>query len=172
MTHAPYAVSDVALTSTEGQSWALTDAAKPLTLVFFGYTNCEDECPLVMNNLSVALTRLDKADRAKVDLVFITSDPDRDTPQVLRSYLDRYGKGFIGLTGDLPDIVEVGKKMAISVNDGVALPDGSYDLAAHSTTISAVTPDHTSTVLWDMETSSSQFRADIETILDGKAPTE
>lgn len=168
--HTPYTAAGVVLTDTDGQPWALTDASKPLTLVFFGYTHCDDYCPLVMNNLSVALTRLDEADRAKVDLVFVTSDPSRDTGPVLRKYLARYGEGFIGLTGKLDDIVTVAKSLAVSVDSGAKLPDGGYDLTSHSTTISALSPDHTSTILWDMETSSAQFAADFTAILHGKAP--
>ncbi|WP_300676882.1 SCO family protein [Nocardioides sp.] len=171
-THAPYTVSKVALTDTDGKPYSLTDATKPLTLVFFGYTHCDDYCPLVMNNLSVALTRLSEADRAKVDLIFVTSDPARDTGPVLRKYLDRYGSGFIGLTGKLADIVAVGKSLAVSVDAGEPLPGGGYDLSAHGTTISALGPDHTSTVMWDMDTSSSKFAADFTAILHGKAPSE
>ncbi|MFT4262742.1 MAG: SCO family protein [Nocardioides sp.] len=170
ITHAPYSVSDVALQDTDGTSYALTEADKPLTLVFFGYTHCDDYCPLVMNNLSVALSRLSKADREDVDLVFVTSDPARDTGPVLRKYLDRYGSGFVGLTGELDDIVAVARSLAVSVDDGTKLPDGGYDLTSHSTTITALGPDHTSTVLWDMETSSAEFAADFTAILHGKAP--
>ncbi|UDY22442.1 SCO family protein [Nocardioides sp. Kera G14] len=170
ITHAPYAVAATPLQNTDGSTYALTQATKPLTLVFFGYTHCEDYCPLVMNNLSVALQRLDEEDRSKVDLVFVTSDPARDTGPVLRKYLDRYGDGFLGLTGKLTDIVTVAKSLAVSVDDGTKLPDGGYDLTSHSTTITALGPDHTSTVLWDMETSSAQFAADFTAILHGKAP--
>ena len=172
ITHAPYTASSQALTDTEGKAWSLTQVTKPLTLVFFGYTHCEDECPLVMSNLSSALVRLDKADREKVDLVFVTSDPARDDGPVLRRYLDRYGEGFIGLTGKLDDIVTVANSLAVQVDSGAKLPDGGYDLTAHSTTITALAPDHTSTILWDMNTKAGEFAADITAILHGKAPSE
>ncbi|MFT4287280.1 SCO family protein [Nocardioides sp.] len=173
ITHAAYQVPEITLTDTDGAPYSLhDDATKPLTLVFFGYVNCPDYCPMVMSSIASAMTRLDKDDRANVDVVFVTTDPQRDTPQVLRDYLDHYGTDFIGLTGDLDDIVALGKPLAVYVSDGTELPSGGYDLTTHSTIVTAVTPDHISTVLWNMETSSAQYAADIQAILHGKQPEE
>ncbi len=81
------------LTDTDGQPYSLVDDdTKPLTLVFFGYTHCPDICPMVLSNLASALTRLDDDDKSNVQVVFVTTDPSRDTPEVLRHYLDRYNK--------------------------------------------------------------------------------
>ena len=82
-----------------------TDATKPLTLVFFGYTHCPDICQVVMANIASALTRLDDAQRAQVGMVFVTTDPARDDAATLRAYLDRFDPSLRGLTGDLPEIV-------------------------------------------------------------------
>jgi protein SCO1/2 len=127
---------------------------------------------MVMSNLASAMTRLDSADRRKVDVVFITTDPARDTTAVLRGYLDHYDPGFIGLTGDLQTIVDVAKPLAVYVSDGTKLPSGGYDLNTHSTQVTAIGSDDTSKVLWTMDTSSAQFAADIQAILHGKAPKE
>ncbi|MDH2416655.1 SCO family protein [Nocardioides sp. CER19] len=173
ITHAPYRVSATPLTDTDGSPYSLTkDTTKPLTLVFFGYTHCPDICPMVMSNVASAMTRLDDADRKKVDVVFVTTDPARDTQAVLRGYLDHYDPAFIGLTGDLKTIVDIAKPLAVYVADGSKLPSGGYDLNTHSTQVSAIGSDDTSTVLWDMDTSSAQFAADIQAILHGKAPKE
>ena len=173
ITHDPYQVPATPLTDTDGAAYSLTkDTRKPLTLVFFGYTHCPDICPMVMANLASAMTRLDKADREKVDVVFVTTDPARDTPAVLRGYLDHYDPAFIGLTGDLQTIVDVAKPLAVYVSDGTKLPSGGYDLNTHSTQVSAIGTDDTSRVLWDMDTSSAQFAADVQALLHGKAPKE
>ncbi len=96
----PFTVSKAALSDTDGRPYSLTENTdKRLTLVFFGYTNCPDICGLVMNNLASAMTRLDDRDRDQVDVVFVTTDPDRDTPEVLRRYLDHIDKSFIGVIG-------------------------------------------------------------------------
>lgn len=166
VTHDAYPVLPDQLTDTDGKPYSLdTDATKPLTLVFFGYTHCPDICPMVMSNVASALTRLSDDEVAKVQVVFITTDPSRDTPQVLRHYLDRYNKSFIGLTGPIDTIAKIAKPLAVYVAQGQKLPSGGYDLNTHSTQVTAITPDHKSTVLWDMDTSSAQFASDIRTLL-------
>lgn len=162
----PYKAADVALTDTSGAPYSLgADTSKPLTVVFFGYTHCEDYCPMVMNNLAAAMNRLDAADRKKVDVVFVTTDPARDDAKTLRSYLDGYDPDFIGLTGDLETIIEVGDPLHVYVNDGVKLPSGGYDLGGHSTFTLAIDPSHEAVALWNQETSSTEFAADIHTLL-------
>jgi protein SCO1/2 len=173
ITHDPYRVPATPLTATDGSAYSLTtDTTKPLTLLFFGYTHCPDICPMVMSSLASAMTRLDESDRAKVDVVFVTTDPARDSEAVLRGYLDHYDPRFIGLTGRLQTIVDVAKPLAVYVSDGTRLPSGGYDLNTHSTQVTAIGADDTSTVLWNMDTSSAQFAADIQAILHGKAPKE
>ncbi|MDQ6524090.1 SCO family protein [Nocardioides sp. LHD-245] len=162
----PYQAADIALTDTSGTPYSLgSDTTKPLTVVFFGYTNCPDFCPMVMNNLAAAMNRLDADDRRSVDVVFVTTDPARDDEKTLRAYLDQYDKGFIGLTGDLDTIIEVGDPLAIYVNDGVKLPTGGYDLGGHSTFTLAIDSSHQAVALWNQETSSTEFASDIHTLL-------
>ena len=77
----PYEVAATPLTDTDDQPYSLVDDTdKDLTLVFFGYTHCPDICQVVMSNIASAMTRLDDADRERVDVVFVTTDPARDTP--------------------------------------------------------------------------------------------
>lgn len=163
----PYPAPDIALTDTAGQPYSLVaDTDKPLTLVFFGYTQCPDFCPMVLNNIAAALNRVDEADRKKVDVVLVTTDPARDTPAVMREYLDRFNKDFIGLTGDLDTIIAVGDPMAVYVNDGKKLPTGGYDLGGHSTFTIALDSDDEAIALWNQETSNTEFAADIHTLLN------
>ncbi|MGH3353288.1 MAG: SCO family protein [Nocardioides sp.] len=163
--HTAYQLSDTALTDTDGEPYSLaTDADKPLTLVFYGYTQCPDECPLVMSSLTAALTRLDDADRDKVDVVFVTTDPARDTTKVLEKYLDRYDEDFIGLTGDLKDIVTLAESMRLYIGEADRLPSGGYDLGVHDTHVSAVSQGRAS-VVWSMNTSPKQFADDITRLL-------
>lgn len=166
--HTPYQLSDTALTDTDGEPFSLaTDADKPLTLVFYGYTQCPDECPLVMSSLTAALTRLDDADRKKVEVVFVTTDPARDTTKVLEKYLDRYDEDFIGLTGDLKDIVTLAESMRLYIGEADRLPSGGYDLGVHDTHVSAVSQGQAS-VVWSMNTSPKQFADDIHRLLTQK----
>lgn len=160
----PFTVSAKALVDIEGDPYSLAaDTDKPLTLVFFGYTNCPEICGLVMSNLAAAMTRLDEADRERVEVVFVTTDPARDTAPVLREYLDRFDPSFTGVTGDLEDIVEVGLSVAVGV--GEKLPSGGYEVDAHSTHVTAVDADDEAPVYWNRETSSAQFAEDVHTLL-------
>jgi protein SCO1 len=101
----PYRVPDVALEDTAGKQVALATAArKPVTLVFFGYTHCPDVCPTTMADIALAMRKVDPAVAAQTSVVFVTTDPARDTPEVLGAYLDQFDTDlptqFIGLTGD------------------------------------------------------------------------
>jgi protein SCO1 len=163
----PYQAPDIALTDTHGRPYSLAeDTDKPLTLVFFGYTKCPDYCPLVLNNIAAAMNRLDESEREDVDVVFITTDPARDDRAAIRRYLDGFDEDFVGLTGNLETIIEVGDPLAIYVNDGKKLPSGGYDLGGHSTFTLGIDEHDEAVVLWNQETSSTEFAADIQTLLN------
>jgi protein SCO1/2 len=161
----PFEVDGQPLTDTSGASYSLAeDTDKPLTLVFFGYTHCPDICGLVMSNLTTGLTQLDAEDREQVEVVFVTTDPRRDTAPVLRDYLDQYADGYVGLTGPLDTITAVGKPLGIAVEKGDKLPSGGYDVT-HGTQVIGIDGTDEAPVYWGQETSAAQFRADIETLL-------
>src|SRR5437016_14673800 len=88
------------LTDTSGAPfdfWNRTQGS--VTLLFFGYTYCPDQCPMHMANLGVALKKLPPGIADQVKLIFVTTDPGRDTPVQLRRWLDNFDKHFVGLTG-------------------------------------------------------------------------
>ena len=161
----PFTVSDLPLTDTSGEDYSLTAATdKPLTLVFFGYTHCPDICQVVMSSLASALTRLDEEDRDRVDVVFVTTDPARDTEAVLREYLDHFDPTFIGLTGDLDTITAVGKPLAVAVETGRKLPSGGYEVV-HGTHVTGIDSHDEAPVYWPQETSAAEFADDIHALL-------
>ncbi|GAA4697543.1 SCO family protein [Nocardioides nanhaiensis] len=156
----PYEVSPLPLTDTDGQPFSLADDTDAeLTLVFFGYVNCPDICQTVMGSLAQAMTRLDDADREAIDVVYVTTDPERDTAPVIREYLDRLDPSFIGLTGTLDDVIEVGNSIAVGVD--------RVDPGGHTTKIMGIDPEDRSPVYWDDDTTGAQFAADIHTLLGG-----
>jgi protein SCO1/2 len=160
----PFTVSSQELLDTDGEPYSLTaDTDERLTLVFFGYTNCPDICGRVLGNLSSALTRLDDDDREQVEVVFVTTDPARDTGQVVRDYLDRYDPSFIGVTGELADIEQVAASVAVGLGD--ELPSGGYEVDAHTTTVTGIDVADEAPVFWSQDTSPSEFAADIDALL-------
>jgi protein SCO1/2 len=160
----PFTVAKNALVDTDGRPYSLaTNTEKRLTLVFFGYTHCPDICGTVMGDLASAMTRLDTRDRDQVDVVFVTTDPARDTPQVLRSYLDHYDKSFIGVTGPIDQISAVARSVAVGM--GQELPTGGYDVNTHTTQVTGIDSDDEAPIYWSQTTSSAQFADDIHTLL-------
>ena len=154
-----YVVPDVDLTDTSGNDFSLAaDTDKRLTLVFFGYTRCVDICPAVLSHLASALTRLDETDREGVDVVMVTSDPDHDTPQVIRDYLDRFDRSFIGATADFDTVVEVGRALAVGIDRD--------DPGGHTTQIMGIDIADEAPVYWGQDTTPAQFASDIHTLLE------
>jgi protein SCO1/2 len=162
----PFEVSSTPLTDVDGNQFSLTeDTDKDLTLVFFGYTHCPDICQVVMSNLATAMTRLDDRDRERVDVVYVTTDPARDTKAVLDRYLSHVDPAFIGLTGELDTIVGVAKPLGVGITRGDKLPSGGYDVT-HGATITGIDADDEGTVYWSESTSSADFAADIHHLLN------
>jgi protein SCO1/2 len=167
----PYDVPGVRLQDTSGAPYSLaSDARRPLTLVFFGYTHCPDICQVVMADLASAMVRLDPDRRSQVDVVFVTTDPARDTGAVLRDYLSRFDPGFEGVTGSLPAVVRAGKAFDIPVAKGQKLPSGGYDVQ-HGTQVVGVLPDGSAPYVWTEGTSAAHLADDVTTILDGEVAT-
>src|SRR5260370_11005835 len=88
------------LTDTSGAPFDFRQRTEgAVTLLFFGYTYCPDQCPMHMANLITALKKLPPGIAGQVKLVFVTTDPARDSQAVLRRLLDLFDRRFIGLTG-------------------------------------------------------------------------
>jgi protein SCO1/2 len=78
-----------------------------IVLLFFGYTSCPDVCPTTLAELNQALGKLDATDADKVQVVFVTVDPGRDTPERVQVYVDHFNESFIGLSGAEEDLSTV-----------------------------------------------------------------
>ena len=100
----PVAAADIVMVATNGERVALHDFAGQITLVYFGYTFCPDVCPATMSVLSSAMERLTTSQRERVQVVMITVDPARDTPEKLAGYLAHFDPSFIGMVGTEAEI--------------------------------------------------------------------
>jgi protein SCO1 len=119
-----------------------------VTLLFFGYTFCPDMCPMQMSTVAQALKALPAQQAGRVKVVFVTTDPNRDTRQVLRAWLDHFDKNFIGLTGTQAAIKAA--QIAASVDPAQkagTLSDGSYAVT-HAAWVFAYTTDDLAHVLY------------------------
>ena len=156
------ALPDVALVDTASQPFnPSSDAAAPVTLVFFGYTNCPDLCGDTLANTASAIRKLDDATQAAVQMVFVTVDPERDTPEVMGHYLDRFGfPSYVGLTGELSEIETAAADLRIGLDKHRRLPDGGYEVP-HSVEVLGFGADHLAHVFWSDGTPTADFAHDI-----------
>ena len=129
-----------------GQFTLVDQNGKPFTdanlkgkwqLVFFGYTHCPDVCPTALNDLSLALDQLG-AKKQDVGIVFISVDPDRDTPPVLKSYVESFGGPIVALTGTPAEVAQAAKDYKVFYAKHPRA-DGGYDMD-HSALIYIMDP--------------------------------
>lgn len=104
---------DFNLVNQYGETKTLADFKNKYSLVFFGFTNCEMICPTSLNNMSITYEKLTKTQKEKLNIIFITIDPKRDTIPVLNDYLQSYLAPIIGLTGTKEAINNAAKKYRI-----------------------------------------------------------
>ena len=161
----PFAVDGTALVDGDEAPFSLVDDTdRDLTLVFFGYIRCPDICGTVMSTMASAMTRLSEDERAAVDVVFVTTDPARDTPEAVNDYATSFDPDFIGATGPIRTIIEVARPLGIAVEQGDKLPSGGYDVT-HGTQIVAIDADDDGIAYWSEDVSSAQLAADLQHLL-------
>lgn len=131
-----------ALTDQDGNVVTDQDFRGKLMLVTFGYTYCPDVCPSRLQDMALAIDRLDPAQRALVQPVFITVDPDRDTPKALKDYVGLYDAPVVGLTGSPEQIAQVAKAYKAYYAKGEIVEDHDY-VMDHTTLIYAMAADGT-----------------------------
>lgn len=136
------------LTDDHGRPFNLRrNTSGKLVYLYFGYTHCPDVCPLTMGYIAAALRRQTRATRRKIEVVFVTVDPHRDTPSVLRTWLGHYNPAFVGLTGTQSQV------RAAEQASGAPLapperPKGSNYAVQHSSIVFAYSPDDRAHVVY------------------------
>ncbi len=122
--------------SLKGSSFSLKDVNNnivteksfegPLTAIFFGFTHCPDVCPMTLNKMDIVLDKL-KKEKELVKLFFVSVDPERDTPEVIKNYLSSYENNFIGITGEKEKIFLLYKSWGI-MSQKIFKENGEYNI--------------------------------------------
>jgi protein SCO1/2 len=117
------------LTDTSGDTVTAADNAGNIRLMFFGFTSCPDICPTTLQKLSQAVKSLPEPARDDVQIIFVSVDPNRDTPERIRNYVDFFGDGIIGLTGKEENLRQLSKRYRTTF--GYDEPDekGNYNVS-------------------------------------------
>ena len=105
----------------------------PLTAIFFGFTNCPDVCPMTLNNLDLAIKNLDQEKKNKFKVFFVSIDPERDSPEVIKDYLNSFENKIYGITGDPKKVFIMSKSWGV-LSEKIFTEDGNY-LINHSSSI-------------------------------------
>jgi len=98
----------------------------PLTAIFFGFTNCPDVCPMTLNKMDIVLDKLKKK-KENIKFFFISVDPERDTPEVVKNYLGNFDNNFIGITGEPEKIFLLYQSWGV-MSKKIFLDNGEYDI--------------------------------------------
>jgi len=133
---------DESIASFKGSDFSLKDMNNntitqesfdgPLTAIFFGFTNCPDVCPMTLNKMDIVLDKLGNK-KKDIKVFFISVDPERDTPEVVKDYLSNFDNKFIGITGDPGKIFLLYKSWGV-MSKKIFLDDGEYNID-HSTPV-------------------------------------
>ncbi|MBL4573156.1 MAG: SCO family protein [Gammaproteobacteria bacterium] len=149
------ALSDFRLLDQQGEFFTNVDFQGHWNLVFFGFTNCPDICPLTMAELSQFYAGLDFSEDVKPQIFLVTVDPTQDNPESMSAYLANFNEEFIGLSGDPEQIAQLAEELYVgygaavesgaasqeheSSHSEVGMAEGGY-LIEHSAHIAVINP--------------------------------
>jgi len=128
-----FAGSAFTLRDTNNETITEKSFQGPLTAIFFGFTNCPDVCPLTLMNIDQVIGKLDDNDKKKFKVFFVSIDPERDSPEIIKEYLQGFDNKMFGITGDPEKIFILSKSWGV-MSEKIFNEDGTY-LINHSSSI-------------------------------------
>ena len=153
----PVPAKPITLADSNGQTFQLTSQRGKVAVVFFGYTHCPDECPATMAKLKLALLDLG-AQAQDVQVILVTTDPTRDSAQVLQEYVSVFNPAFLGLTGTQAELETVWNSYGVIVEDGGE---------THSELLYVIDRDGNLRLTLTADLEAPDIAHDLKTLLDG-----
>lgn len=132
-------IPEVMLVDEQGEAFNTASLNGRWHLLFFGFTACPDVCPTTLSDMRRLLGQLPAEARDQLQLVLVSADPARDTPDALRTYLGYYRAGFKGLTGEMADLQALSRALGLPFVPATETK-GNYNVS-HSSNIAIVDPD-------------------------------
>ena len=154
---------ELRLRDATGHERSLADFRGKVVVVSFGYTHCPDVCPMTLSNLASAVKQLGP-EGSRVQVLFVTVDPERDTPQVLREYVPAFNPAFIGLTGTPDELAKVTRDFHVYAN---VRKEGDTWLVDHSAQIFALDPSGRMRIVFAPDTAPQVLASDLRLLLNG-----
>lgn len=159
----PIPVTDFTLTAVGDTPVTLSDFGDKIVLLYFGYTFCPDVCPTTMADLGRVQREIDDSG-TQVQVVMITVDPERDTPELLADYVTHFHPTFVGLAGTPEDIALVAQDFGVFY-ERHAGSDASGYLVDHTARVFVVEPDGTYRLSFGYGMSVDDMAADLQRLL-------
>lgn len=154
----PWPAPDIKLTDHNGQPFTLSSQKGKVVLLYFGYVNCPSECPLTMAHLKLARTNLGSR-AADVQVIMVSTDPARDTPEALKNFMEHFDPSFLGLTGTPAELQKTWTDYGVAVESGGE---------THSTFLYVIDPAGNVRETFLPDADPNDIAKDIDLLLKGK----
>ena len=152
---------DAILTDTSGQPYDLREETEGfVTLLYVGYTHCPDVCPTHMADIAYVLKELPEEVSSKIKVVLVTADPERDTPEVLRKWLDLFSEDFIGLTGTREQTDAFQQSLSMNPASRTDLGGGNYAVN-HAAYVMAFSQDNLAHLVYPLGVTDETWMNDL-----------
>lgn len=155
---------DFTLTDHDGRPFTLASQRGKVVLVFFGYSSCPDACPTTLSKLATVTRRLGD-DRAKLRTLYVSVDPERDTPPVLKADLANFALDAVGLTGTKDQIDTVVDQYAAAYEIVPTPESAAKYTVSHTTTVYALDPQGKVRITFPYEATVDEIVEGIKAIL-------
>ena len=158
----PEPVPDFTLTSKNGPV-SLSDFRGKYVLLYFGYTFCPDVCPATLANIAQALKQVGKG-RERIQVIMVSVDPERDTPQKISEYVAHFDPSFIGLSGDPQEIARIASLYGIFYEKQKVEGAAGY-LVTHTASVQVIDPGGRLRLIWPFGLTPDEIADDLRRIL-------
>src|SRR5215216_4237577 len=164
----PYPVApEIELTRANGTRFRLSETRGKVVALFFGYTSCPDVCPTTMAELKQALEKVDENNAKQVQVLFVTVDPERDTPERVQEYVNHFNSDFIGLSGTETQLTEVWKNYGV-FRENVARNSAAGYLVNHTARMTLIDRDGNLRLSYAFDTPVDSIVHDLKLLLKEK----
>ena len=156
----PAPLINITLTSHNGESVSFADFRGQVVVVYFGYTHCPDVCPMTLAQVQRAKAALPERLQEKVQVLMISVDPERDTPELLKSYLGHFDPTFLGMTGSIDEIEAAAAPLGIYYERRDFLDSASY-FVDHTATVAILDKDGKLRLVWPYGLTAEEMTPDL-----------
>lgn len=156
--------AEIELARDNGTNFRLDGMRGKIVLLFFGYTSCPDICPTTMAELKTALDEIGEENAKNVQVVFVTVDPERDTPQRVQEYVNHFNKDFVGLSGPESQLAKIWSEYGVFREIVEGTSAAGY-LVNHTARVTLIDQDGNLRVSYGFETPLEDIVHDLKLLL-------